>query len=464
MQIFTRPNFDFLGKKWPFIFLSLAVLAAGLISLYVKGGPRYGIDFTGGALIDVNFIHRPSAEAIRKALQKQFPEGVQVQEITKAGHRQEVFISTELKNNTLTDARDEMVAALNAAFNHPVAGKLDINTATEVQIADRLRQPLGSAGVSLSDDQIQALAGHIVDYRNAHSGLIANLNDLSPVPGVSPKVLNVVEQQTYPGGLAVRSFEMVGPKIGAELRQQAIDVVLVALGAMLVYIAFRFEWIYGLAAVIAVFHDTIITIGLFSLFDKKIDLTVIAALLTLVGYSMNDTIVTFDRIRENLKLQRRGTFDELVNLSINQTLSRTVLTSGLTFLAVLSLFLFGGPVLNGFSFALVVGIIVGTYSSIFIASPILIFWQHASEGRKRRARPVAVPARIAPEPVKTVPKVSAPARTLPKIAPPPEVEPVEAAPPKPVPVGAGNRAKPESAGTRSGKPARRPYKGYKKKK
>ncbi|MGH9624021.1 MAG: hypothetical protein ACRD4G_06755, partial [Bryobacteraceae bacterium] len=187
-------------------------------------------------------------------------------------------------------------------------------------------------------------------------------------------------------------------------------------------------------------------------------------LLTLVGYSMNDTIVTFDRIRENLKLQRRGTFDELVNLSINQTLSRTVLTSGLTFLAVLSLFLFGGPVLNGFSFALVVGIIVGTYSSIFIASPILIFWQHASEGRKRRARPVAVPARIAPEPVKTVPKVSAPARTLPKIAPPPEVEPVEAAPPKPVPVGAGNRAKPESAGTRSGKPARRPYKGYKKKK
>ncbi len=159
---------------------------------------------------------------------------------------------------------------------------------------------------------------------------------------------------------------------------------------MLVYIALRFEWIYGVAAVIAVFHDTIITIGLFSLFDKAIDLTVIAALLTLVGYSMNDTIVVFDRIRENLRLQRRGTFSEIVNASINQTLSRTVLTSGLTLLTALSLFFFGGQVLNGFSFALVVGIIVGTYSSIFIASPILIFWQDVSEKRKRRARSVPV--------------------------------------------------------------------------
>jgi preprotein translocase subunit SecF len=463
MQIFHRTNFDFLGKKWPFIFLSLALTAAGLISLYVKGGPRYGIDFTGGALMDVNFIHRPSAQAIRSALHKQFPEGIQVQEITKAGHRQEVFISTELRNHSLTDVRNEMLSALNAAFNHPVAGKLDINTATAVQLADRLRQPLASAGLSLSGDQIQALAGHMVDYRNANSGLITNLSTLSSVPGVSPQVLNVVEQQTYPGSLAVRSFEMVGPKIGAELRQQAIDVVLVALGAMLVYIAFRFEWIYGVAAVIAVFHDTIITIGLFSLFDKKIDLTVIAALLTLVGYSMNDTIVTFDRIRENLKLQRRGTFDELVNLSINQTLSRTVLTSGLTFLAVLSLFLFGGPVLNGFSFALVVGIIIGTYSSIFIASPILIFWQRIAEGRKRGARPAAVPARVAPEPVKTVPRASAPPKPLPQVAPPPKVAPIEPATPKPVTVGAESR-KPVTAEARSGKPARRPYKGYKKKK
>ena len=161
---------------------------------------------------------------------------------------------------------------------------------------------------------------------------------------------------------------------------------------MLVYIAFRFEWIYGAAAVIAVFHDTIITLGLFSLFNKEISLTVVAALLTLVGYSMNDTIVTFDRIRENLKILRREAMEPLVNLSVNQTLSRTVLTSGLTLLTALALFLFGGQVLNGFSFALVCGIIVGTYSSVFVASPILIFWHNFLEGRKRpTSAPPSVP-------------------------------------------------------------------------
>jgi preprotein translocase subunit SecF len=170
-------------------------------------------------------------------------------------------------------------------------------------------------------------------------------------------------------------------------------VVLYALIAMLVYIAFRFEWIYGVAAVIAVFHDTLITVGLFSIFNKPIDLTVLAALLTLVGYSMNDTIVVFDRIRENIKLQRRGSFSDIVNLSINQTLSRTVLTSGLTLLTALSLYLFGGQVLNNFSFALVVGIIVGTYSSIFIASPILIFWKNFADQRKRAVRPAGAPSR-----------------------------------------------------------------------
>ncbi len=164
---------------------------------------------------------------------------------------------------------------------------------------------------------------------------------------------------------------------------------------MLVYIAFRFEWIYGAAAVIAVFHDTLITIGLFSLLNKEISLTVIAALLTLVGYSMNDTIVVFDRIRENLKIMRREKLDVLINRSINQTLSRTILTSGLTFLTVLALFLFGGEVLHGFSLALVIGIIIGTYSSIFIASPILVFWQDFVEKRKKPSSAPPSPPAVA---------------------------------------------------------------------
>jgi preprotein translocase subunit SecF len=154
---------------------------------------------------------------------------------------------------------------------------------------------------------------------------------------------------------------------------------------MLVYIWFRFEWIYGVGAVIACLHDTIITIGLFSLFGKEITLTVIAALLTLVGYSMNDTIVIFDRIRENNRLNNREPLADVINKSVNQTLSRTVMTSGLTFLAVIALFLFGGPVLHGFAFALVVGILIGTYSSVFVASPIVLFWHNFADARKKTA-------------------------------------------------------------------------------
>ncbi len=404
MEIFKHTNFDFLGKKWPFITLSLVLTAAGLLSLWIKGGPRYGIDFTGGALMDVNFVKRPPAEAIRSALHKKIAGEIEVQEVSNS---QEVLISTGARDEqALQTAHTDMIDTLNATFNRESGGKLDINNASQTALADALRQPLANAGVALSDDQLQGLAKGITSYRDAHSGLIRSLDDLSSVPGFTPQILNVVKQQCFAGSFNIRSYEFVGPKIGADLRQQAINVVLIALGAMLVYIAFRFEWIYGVAAVIAVFHDTIITIGLFSIFNKQIDLTVIAALLTLVGYSMNDTIVTFDRIRENLRLGVRGSFSDIVNLSINQTLSRTVLTSGLTFLTALSLYLFGGQVLNGFSFGLVVGIIIGTYSSIFIASPILIFWQNTADRRNRRPRVAAAPAesrsRVAAKTVKNV--------------------------------------------------------------
>jgi len=215
-------------------------------------------------------------------------------------------------------------------------------------------------------------------------------------------VLSVLKEKAYVAPYQVRGFDLVGPKVGAELRSQALNATLLALAGMLVYIAFRFEFIYGLAAVIAVFHDTIITIGLFSIFDKEISLTVIAALLTLVGFSMNDTIVVFDRIRENLPMMRKEKFDTVVNASINQTLSRTLLTSGLTFITAVSLWLFGGAVLNGFSFALVVGIIVGTYSSIFIASPILIWWRDWMEARRSNTPPTAGAAPVAAAKAKSV--------------------------------------------------------------
>ncbi len=180
---------------------------------------------------------------------------------------------------------------------------------------------------------------------------------------------------------SIRNFEVIGPQIGEDLRRQALLATGGASGGMLLYLSYRFRPAYGVAAVLAMAHDAFITIGLFSLFHQEISLTVVAALLTLIGYSMNDTIVVFDRIRENRRIHGREPLAETINRSINQTLSRTVLTSGLTLLTALALFLFGGQVLHGFSLALVIGIVVGTFSSIFIASPILLAWENRRTGR-----------------------------------------------------------------------------------
>jgi preprotein translocase subunit SecF len=190
----------------------------------------------------------------------------------------------------------------------------------------------------------------------------------------------------------VRNAQVVGPTVGRQLQKKAGLATLYSLLGMLIYLWFRFQLIYGVAAVVACFHDTLITVGFFALTNQEISLTVIAAILTLVGYSMNDTIVVFDRIRENLRMSRKETLPDVVNRSINQTLSRTVLTSGLTFLTVLSLFVFGGRVLHGFSFALVVGILIGTYSSIAVAAPMLVAWQQWRGGGAVSGKTVSLPA------------------------------------------------------------------------
>jgi preprotein translocase subunit SecF len=200
----------------------------------------------------------------------------------------------------------------------------------------------------------------------------------------------------FGNAFTVRNVQVVGPTVGKQLEKQAGLATLYSMLGMLVYLWFRFQLIYGVAAVVACFHDTLITVGAFALTNQEISLTVIAAILTLVGYSMNDTIVVFDRIRENLRLSRRESLPDVVNRSINQTLSRTVLTSGLTFLTVLSLYIFGGAVLRGFSFALVVGILIGTYSSIAVAAPMLVAWQEwrAKRGKGNTSLPAAKRARV----------------------------------------------------------------------
>jgi preprotein translocase subunit SecF len=390
MELFRNTNYDFLGKKWPFIIASLILTAAGLISLAFKGGPRYGIEFKGGMLITVKFLGTPPLNEIRSALDKALQTAPTVQSFESSTN--EISIGTEgADDQTLARNHQIVLDTLKAKFGQPNNGKLDLNNAGADALVDRLRAPLQNAGAGLSDDQLNQLAHAIMDFRNnpPRSGLIAKIDDLSQLPGVTPQILNVLRQECYAAPYtALRGTETVGPQVGADLRRQAIYATLLALGGMLAYIWFRFEWMYGLGAVIAVFHDTIITIGMFSLFNMEMDLTVIAALLTLVGYSMNDTIVIFDRIRENLKMNLRMPLEAIMNLSVNQTLSRTVMTSGLTFLTCIALFLFGGPVLHGFSFALVCGIIVGTYSSVFIASPIVLLCR--DYGDKRRKPPVVV--------------------------------------------------------------------------
>ncbi len=388
MELFKNTQIDFLGKQKIYIGISLVLLAVGIGSWAAKGGLKYGIDFTGGANISVRFASSPPIDRIRAAISSKIPGEISVQEVTGEN---EVIIGLPLKEDAaLQKERQTVVETLTETFGEKT-DRLDLNNASAAQLAERLRDPLQRASIPMNDEQLGQLARRIFEFRNSppRSGVLSSFDQLREVEGVTPQILEVIRQQCYLAPFTIRGAEVIGPKIGAEMRNKAVLAVLYALGGMLVYLALRFEFVYGLAAVIAVFHDVIITLGFFSLTDKEISLNVIAALLTLVGYSMNDTIVVFDRIRETLKLSRRELTPAIVNDSINQTLSRTVLTSGLTFISALALWLFGGPVLNGFAFALVVGVIVGTYSSIFIASPILVFWHERFQKGRRAAAPAA---------------------------------------------------------------------------
>jgi preprotein translocase subunit SecF len=404
VELFHDVNIDWLGKKWYFLGFSLIFSVAGLLSIFFWHHIPLGIDFKGGTLVYVKFDAPPAPDRIREAVNR---AGVRDSRIQPFGQRigqspsNEVIISlpekamqesnAEAGSDTIVKALDNYYSATGAANQ----GKLDLDNVGSGTLADFLLQHdpehLGpDAGKTKYTQQAEA----ILNYRDKRGdGLIHSLDELKSV--ADPAVVSFLGQQTYISGFHVFNTEIVGPQVGAQLRGQAIRATLYSLLGMLIYLWWRFELIYGVAAVVAVFHDTLITIGAFSLTNKELTLTVIAAILTLVGYSMNDTIVVFDRIRENLRLSRREPLPDLVNRSINQTLSRTVLTSGLTFLTVLSLYLFGGEVLHGFSFALVIGILIGTYSSIAVAAPMLVAWQQWRVGQGRTAAlPAAKRARV----------------------------------------------------------------------
>jgi preprotein translocase subunit SecF len=288
-----------------------------------------------------------------------------------------------------------VAGVLSILFWHHVPLGVDFKGGTQLRVAfsappneDHIRQALERAGIH--DATIQRISD---PTGNAANKVIIALPQSSATDSAHDQGRTEIEtalNSGYHDSVAhVEQTDIVGPTAGRQLQKQAWLATLYSLIGMLIYLWFRFELIYGVAAVVAVFHDTLITVGAFSLTNQEITLTVIAAILTLIGYSMNDTIVVFDRIRENLATSRRESLHDVVNRSINQTLSRTVISSGLTFLTVLSLFVFGGEVLHGFSFALVVGILIGTYSSIAVAAPMLVAYQ---EWRAKRGKAMTLPA------------------------------------------------------------------------
>jgi len=302
MQFFRETHIDFIKIRWYALSMSVLIIFAGIVSMVIKGGPKYGVDFLGGTVIQTHFPAVPDLGQVRDAVAA---AGFGDAEIKTFGERNDVLIRVQEQEG---------------------------GAATSDEIMNVLRQRF---------------------------------------PGNSPEI---------------RMVESVGPKIGKELRTSAIWATLFSLVMILVYVSFRFEFIFAVGAVVALFHDVMVTLSFFSLLDLEVNLTVVAAFLTIVGFSLNDTIVVMDRIRENRRLVRGSTIENLINLSINQTLSRTILTSLTVMVVVLVLFFFGGEVIHGFAFAMVIGVIAGSYSTIYIAAPLVVEWEKRRVLKLSRAK------------------------------------------------------------------------------
>ena len=393
MQFLTNTKIPFLKYRTTFVWVSAALLLITVAELFFLGGINFGIDFTGGTQLTVKKVDSVPIDDLRNALSDAGMREVQIQSYG-ADEDNEVLIKTPIKEGSEEGTSEEVIAALDAALNPDRGNKPDLNQRGFNDIASLLQaaDPDGKAaeGPQVARAHYETIAQGVIDARRANT-IFSSFDQIKAVEGLSPAAASVLESQSYIGHFLIRSNESVGPQIGSELRTKGYLAVALSLIGMLMYIWYRFELRFGIGALVAVFHDFLITLGLFALIDFEFNLSTIAAFLTLVGYSVNDTVVIFDRVRENMRRFRRRPLEDLMNLSINQTLSRTVLTSGTTLLVVGSLFFAGGEVLRPFSFVLLIGIIIGTYSSIFVASPFALLWERwtggedeADSGKKRR--------------------------------------------------------------------------------
>jgi len=373
-QLLRDPKFDFMSKRKVALIVSSVVVLLSIVAIAVVG-MNLGVEFAGGTELQLRYADEPDLGAIRSALAA---AGMTSASVTTIGDLADHEVYVRLGTSANADEEHDPTSQLLRVLRGGESTANDLNVIDRNTLAGILA---GGSGMT------QASAGELAEAvlaERKNRAIFHSTDELAGVAGMTPELLAYLDQQTTLGQLALRSQSYIGPAIGHELQQKAALAILGSLVGMLIYIWIRFQFQWGFAAVVALAHDTVIVLGLFVLFGKEMSLPVVAAFLTLVGYSVNDTVVVFDRIRENLSKMAGERLDKVINLSINQTLSRTVITSGLTLAVVVPLLLFGGNALNPFAFVLSIGVIVGTYSSIFIASPILVLWKQYVD--KRRAQ------------------------------------------------------------------------------
>lgn len=372
MELFKKPNIDFMGTKWIWIGISLTLIVLSIVQVAVYGVNK-GVEFTGGAEVILRFVEVPQLDQVRSRLEAAGIPSVSVTTFGESGGA-EVVVRAGLGGKQQSGEGDLAAqiteALMPADARQKVAqGLVNLNTVDSVTVSGQLVRQAGMA-----EDQAAQAAEQLSEFRRTNGGVVT-VAQAQAIPGLPEPAKAWLGAHTFAGPFGLRSQEVIEAAVSREMRTKALMAAVGALGGMLVYLWVRFRFQWGLGAVLALFHDTIVTLGFFSLAGFEANLPVVAAFLTLIGFSVNDTIVIFDRIREIQRAHPTAKLEALVNDAVNGTLSRTVITTLTVLFIVVSLFAFGGPVLKPFSFVLVVGVIVGSYSTIYVASPVIVLWQ-----------------------------------------------------------------------------------------
>ncbi len=387
MRIIGETNIPFLSYRKIALTLSALVIAAGLAYELLGPGLNLGIDFVGGTQVTIKFREEPDLGELREAISHLTSGTPLIQRFDEA-EKHEILIRVENPAGKEGDFTRPILELLHQDFNSEIADRFDLNTQGSKELLDLLvaADPDGMGGdAEARETYYRPMADAVLEHRKK-TGIFDSTAELANIEDLSESTRAYLENTAVVGAFSVLGAESVGPSVGADLQKKAMLAIGFSLVGMLIYIWIRFQLPYAVGAVVALFHDVLITLTAISVTHREINLPTVAALLTLVGYSVNDTVVVFDRVRENLRLRRGEDLEPVMDLSINQTLSRTLITSGTTLVVVLSLYIFGGDVINTFAFVLLVGIIVGTYSSVFVASPVALAMNKVLVWRRERRR------------------------------------------------------------------------------